>query len=212
MGVVRDVTIDQLTQAVQGISSAGMTDTTGQDIKDAIDTLDMTAGSLGKDSTLQDIVTAISGLGSTLGSDKANISGDNIVSTSTFRRNIGIPLDYVTKTATVSIASGYSYYDLCGALSLSKGLWLVTYWAEFQEKATGTRILVLSSSPNVNSDVTNCSRITANNNGTTYLTRFGNAVLFDGRANDSNIYLNASQDSGSTLSVRGSMRAIKLLS
>lgn len=147
-----------------------------------------------------------------LSENRALINGSNIANPSVFRNNIGLPLDFVTKTATVSIASGYAYHDICGALSLSKGLWLVTYWAEFQENATGTRILVLSNSPNVNTDITNCSRLTANNNGTLYLTRFGNAVIFDGRLADYIIYLNASQDSGSSLSVRGSMRAIKLLS
>lgn len=77
MGVVRDVTIDQLTQAVQGISSAGMTDTTGQDIKDAIDALDMTAGTLGKDSSLQDIKTAINNLGSAISPSANNVTFDN---------------------------------------------------------------------------------------------------------------------------------------
>lgn len=77
MGVVRDVTIDQLTQAVQGISSAGMTDTTGQDIKDSIDALDMTAGTLGKDSSLQDIVTAIQALTASISPAASNVTFDN---------------------------------------------------------------------------------------------------------------------------------------
>lgn len=41
------------------------------------------------DDTGQSIASAISGLGTALGSDKANISGDNIASPSTFRTNIG---------------------------------------------------------------------------------------------------------------------------
>ena len=77
MGVVRDVTIDQLTQAVQGISSAGMTDTTGQDIKDSIDALDMTAGTLGKDSSLQDIKDSIDALANTISPAAANVTFDN---------------------------------------------------------------------------------------------------------------------------------------
>ena len=40
------------------------------------------------DTTGQSIASAISGLGQTLGSDKANISGDNIANPSTFRGNI----------------------------------------------------------------------------------------------------------------------------
>ena len=41
------------------------------------------------DDTGQSIASAISGLGATLGSDKANISGDNIANPSAFRQNIG---------------------------------------------------------------------------------------------------------------------------
>lgn len=60
MGVVRDVTIDNLTQAVQGISSTGISDSTGQAIND-------TLGTLGKDISLQGIISAINGLTSSLG-------------------------------------------------------------------------------------------------------------------------------------------------
>ena len=77
MAVVRDITIEQLTQAVHGISSVGMTDTTGQDIKEAIDDLDMTAGTLGKDSSLQDIVTAIQALTAAISPAAANVTFDN---------------------------------------------------------------------------------------------------------------------------------------
>lgn len=70
MGVVRDVTIDQLTQAVTGISTSGMSDTTGQ----AINT---TLGTLGKDTSLQDIVTAINTLGGTISPSATNVSFDN---------------------------------------------------------------------------------------------------------------------------------------
>lgn len=41
------------------------------------------------DTTGQSIASAISGLGQTLGNDKANISGDNIANPSAFRSNIG---------------------------------------------------------------------------------------------------------------------------
>ena len=95
MGVVRDVTIDQLTQAVQGISTTGISDSTGQAINN-------TLGTLGKDTSLQGIISAISGLGHTLGSDKANISGDNIASPSTFRQNIGLTTNTTTLTNPIS--------------------------------------------------------------------------------------------------------------
>ncbi len=70
MGVVRDVTIDQLTQAVQGISTSGMSDTTGQ----AINT---TLGTLGKDTTLQSIVTALQTLAGTISPSATNVTFDN---------------------------------------------------------------------------------------------------------------------------------------
>ena len=92
MGVVRDVTIDQLTRAVQGISSNGISDSTGQAINN-------TLGTLGKDTTLQSIINAINGLGQTLGSDKANIDGSNIANPSAFRQSIGIKSISVSNTS-----------------------------------------------------------------------------------------------------------------
>ena len=60
------------------------------------------------DTTGQSIASAISGLGATLGSDKANISGDNIANPSAFRSNIGIVLQTVTATIPSTAAGSYS--------------------------------------------------------------------------------------------------------
>lgn len=81
MAVVRDITIDQLTQAVHGISTSGMSDSTGQAINS-------TLGTLGKDTSLQDIKNAVQGLGTALGSDRALIDGSNIGNKATFRTNV----------------------------------------------------------------------------------------------------------------------------
>jgi hypothetical protein len=54
------------------------------------------------DDTGQSIASAISGLGSTLGSDKANIDGSNIVNPSAFRQNIGLTTSTTTLTNPVS--------------------------------------------------------------------------------------------------------------
>lgn len=98
MGVVRDVTIDNLTQAVQGISSNGISDSTGQAINN-------TLGTLGKDISLQGIITAISGLGATLGSDKANIDGSNIADKAAFRNAINVKeIKSINFTATTDAA------------------------------------------------------------------------------------------------------------
>lgn len=86
MGVVRDVTIDNLTQAVQGISTNGISDSTGQAINN-------TLGTLGKDTSLQGIISAISGLGQTLGSDRALIDGSNIANPSAWRSAISALYD-----------------------------------------------------------------------------------------------------------------------
>lgn len=68
MGVATDKSLQGLTTAVTNISATGMSDTTGQAI-----------------------VTAINGLGTTLGSDKANIDASNIVDASAWRNAIGVP-------------------------------------------------------------------------------------------------------------------------
>lgn len=70
MGVVRDVTIDQLTQAVTGISTSGMSDTTGQAINS-------TLGTLGKDTSLQDIKNAINNLAGAISPSANNVTYDN---------------------------------------------------------------------------------------------------------------------------------------
>ena len=70
MGVVRDVTIDQLTQAVQGISSTGISDSTGQAINN-------TLGTLGKDTSLQSIASAINSLAGAISPAAANVTFDN---------------------------------------------------------------------------------------------------------------------------------------
>ncbi len=70
MGVVRDVTIDQLTRAVQGISSNGISDSTGQAINN-------TLGTLGKDTSLQGIITALTNLAGTITPSASNVTFDN---------------------------------------------------------------------------------------------------------------------------------------
>lgn len=70
MGVVRDVTIDQLTQAVTGISASGMSDSTGQAINS-------TLGTLGKDTSLQDIKAAINSLANTISPSATNVTFNN---------------------------------------------------------------------------------------------------------------------------------------
>ena len=70
MGVVTDVTVKGLTTAVTNISATGMSDTTGQAINS-------TLGTLGKDTSLQDIKNAINNLGGTISPSANNVTFNN---------------------------------------------------------------------------------------------------------------------------------------
>lgn len=99
MGVVRDVTVDNLVTAVGNIDTSSLAqDSTLQDVVTAIGNIsggndpvtNTTVNTLCKDTTGQSIASAISGLGATLGSDRALIDGSNIANPSAFRQNIGV--------------------------------------------------------------------------------------------------------------------------
>ena len=136
MGVVRDVTVDNLVTAVGNIDTSSLAqDSTLQDVVTAIGNIsggndpvtNTTVNSLCKDTTGQSIASAISGLGATLGSDKANISGDNIVSPTTFRNNIGLTTSTTELTSPASQIYGqfiknhygvvYLYLDIYNYMS-----------------------------------------------------------------------------------------------
>ena len=117
MGIVRDITVEELKQAVNNIDTSKLAqDSTLQAVVTAISNIsggsdpvtNTTVNTLGKDTTLQSIAAAISGLGATLGSDKANIDGSNIANPATFRSNIGITLKTVTANIPSTSAGSYS--------------------------------------------------------------------------------------------------------
>ena len=91
------------------------TEGTQIDIEARLAAIETALASLLADTTGQSIASAISGLGATLGSDKANISGDNIANPSAFRSSIGvrqyimeykeIPLTYSSSSNPVAIGS-----------------------------------------------------------------------------------------------------------
>lgn len=64
------------------------TEGTQIDIEARLAAIETALASLMADTTGQSIASAISGLGTALGSDKANISGNNIADKATFRNNI----------------------------------------------------------------------------------------------------------------------------
>lgn len=96
MGVVRDVTVEQLAQAVGGIDTSGLVkDSTAQATNTLLGNINTTLGGITTndpptDTTQQSIASAISGLGATLGANKADIDGGNIANPSAFRQNIGV--------------------------------------------------------------------------------------------------------------------------
>ena len=116
MGVVRDVTVDNLVTAVGNIDTSSLAqDSTLQDVVTAIGNIsggsdpvtNTTVNSLCKDTTGQSIASAISGLGATLGSDRALIDGSNIANPSAFRSAIeACKLRWQGIDATTS-ANGY---------------------------------------------------------------------------------------------------------
>ncbi len=106
MGVVRDVTVDNLVTAVGNIDTSSLAqDSTLQDVATAIGNIsggsdpvtNTTVNTLCKDTTGQSIASAITALGSTLGSDKANIDGSNIANPSAFRSAINLKEAFVTE-------------------------------------------------------------------------------------------------------------------
>lgn len=111
MGVVRDITVEQLAQAVGGIDTSGLAkDTTLQATNTALGNINTTLGGITTndpptDTTQQSIAAAISGLGTALGSDRALIDGSNIGDKETFRNNIGLVTDAHSETGTYH----YSY-------------------------------------------------------------------------------------------------------
>ncbi len=108
MGVVRDITVEQLISAIGDIDTSGLAkDTTLQATNTALGNINTTLGGITTndpptDTTQQSIASAITALGSTLGSDKANIDGSNIGNKETFRQNIGL----VAEEKTLAIAQG----------------------------------------------------------------------------------------------------------
>lgn len=121
MGVVRDVTVDNLVTAVGNIDTSSLAqDSTLQDVVTAINNIsggadpvtNTTVNTLGKDTTLQSIASAISGLGQTLGSDKANISGNNIADKAAFRNSIEVNSNFTfygetTGTTPITLPSNW---------------------------------------------------------------------------------------------------------
>lgn len=84
------------------------TEGTQIDIEARLAAIETALASLMADTTGQSIASAISGLGQTLGANKADIDGNNIASPSTFRQNIG--LNESTTNLTSAVSQVYRQY------------------------------------------------------------------------------------------------------
>ena len=95
-------------------------DSTGQDIKD-----ELTA-----------IKSAVQGLGTALGSDKANIDGSNIANPSTFRENIGANASIFGSNFTATVATGINLNTTVYTKALTAGIYVVTSTITFQTETS----------------------------------------------------------------------------
>lgn len=156
MGVVRDVTVEQLAQAVGGIDTSGLAkDTTLQATNTALGNINTTLGGITTndpptDTTQQSIASAISGLGQTLGADKANIDGSNIANPSAFRNAIGIDgaltgttikSGYIANrtSATISLGSVSSPVGLIIIFRPDTGLYsIISFYGNSKQTILGT--------------------------------------------------------------------------
>lgn len=105
MGVVTDVTVKGLTTAVTNISATGMSDTTGQAINS-------TLGTLGKDTSLQDINTTLQSLVTAI-TTNLQLSRTSVTVTVSSGQT-GSANTYIPRSKIVSIIPIYSddfFYD-----------------------------------------------------------------------------------------------------
>lgn len=145
-GIIKDATGQSIDTSVGNIStvlSDVATDTTLATVaKDTtLQATNTALASLMADTTGQSIVSAISGLGQTLGSDKANIDGSNIANPSAFRSNIGIYTgQVVTDDDSTSVKTG-SNYQVGLSLNLPAGSWYVLASCRVELKSANGRIM-----------------------------------------------------------------------
>lgn len=146
-----------------------------------------------------------------LNTSKANIDGSNIANPSAFRSAIGLNYDFIQSYDTKTIPSSTNnFYTLTNKITIVGGIWLLSYWAQFSDNATGVRILTLSDSQNSSNDIV-YSKITNDAVGSAALTRMGNMAIFNTGGLSYDIYLNANQNSGSNMTVTGVLRALRLV-
>ena len=148
MGVVRDITVEQLAQAVSGIDTSGLAkDSTLQATNTALGNINTTLGGITTndpptDTTQQSIASAISGLGATLGSDRALIDGSNISNPSAFRQNIGVNsnFSYYNETTGTTPLSLPNNWKMLIAQVVYNGVYLTSIFTYNMMTASGNAV------------------------------------------------------------------------
>lgn len=137
--------------------------------------------------------------------------GYDIADTAEFRKALGVNTGYVSQSGGANVASSSIYFkNIAPKITISGGLWLVSYWADFAANSTGDRLIVLSHAADNQSDVSGYSKISMKATSNEFDARLSGTVLFNTGGGSYDLYLNALQNSGSTLVVNGVVRAIRL--
>ena len=190
------------------------TEGTQIDIEARLAAIETALASLMADTTGQSIASAISGLGQTLGSDKANIDGSNIANPNAFRRAIGfggsngINSWFSTEPSVISVASGtmvdvYEY-------TLSVGIYMIHYIGNWDKNATGVRIIVMDTTKaSVNGGRKSSNTMFLNSYASSY-DGFQEHFRFIGVPGDTPFYFRAFQNSGASLNMYPVINIIKL--
>ena len=208
MAIITDATGRQLAQAVGGIDTSGL-------VKDS--TLQATNTELANiDTTGQSIASAISGLGATLGSDRALIDGSNIANPSAFRQNIGLGgetgingyFDWATGSG-VSVPNA-TRTDIYQKTITVTGVYMVQFIGNWDRKAGGSRVILVA--PNSKPQL-NGGRRTSNTSfvGTeSSLDWFQEHVFFQTLNAGDILYFCAYQNSGSAITMYPIVNIIRI--
>lgn len=128
------------------------TEGTQIDIEARLAAIETALASLMADTTGQSIASAISGLGATLGSDRALIDGSNIGDKTTFRSNIGLQIDTFSFSGSANSwfdivtdcpLNGYVPLGFIGT-SLSRSHWDYTFVYDGNTSSTYWAVRVAS--------------------------------------------------------------------
>lgn len=185
MGIVRDVTVDQLTQAVGNIDTSTLAqDSTLQDVVTAIGNIsggsdpvtNTTVNTLGKDTTLQSIAAAINSLSGAISPVASNVTFDNTgtgLSASNVQAAIAeVNNNYKDNTCSIERASGVSSSVPLPTIMRRGKVVIVDFSFQIPAGSYGTAVWVVSPVP-----INNMHSIVYYSNSPTRLTLYTSGTL-----------------------------------